>query len=375
MTGKNQTYARSLNNRLVMRELRKSDSSATMLSRRLNLSNAALSSIIGDLKRGGYIRESADVESPVSAAVGRKPVYYSVNEAFGCVAVIALANHRAQIAVGDMKMRITDFSETRVEKYDVATVYELVLTLKNKLAEPQYRDVPLLSIDISLPGMINTLTGELQLSPQFDNDLFGEKSYFVNLFARQFGVPVKLTNDINLAEYAELHKGALIGVKNGMLVHVDEGIGSALLLDGKPYSGSQGFAGEIGLMRAELDGKSDALDRFASLRVIKTRLGVKHTADVLEMYKSDERVRQYVISTARCLGGVLKDIVNLLDISTVVISGRVREFGAEYFAAVNDELSQSVGSCKAVPSELGSDASVIGAVAKAVENLTDAAFG
>lgn len=374
MTGKTQSYARCLNNRLVMRELRSADCSATMLSRGLNLSNAALSSIIGELKKGGYIREAECGESAATGSVGRRQVYYSINEMFGIVAAVGFANHRAQVAIGNMKMHITDYRETRVERYDVATVYELVLTLKNLLAQPEYRDVKLLGIDISVPGLVNTLTGELMLTPQFDKDLFGEKNYLVNLFTRQFGVPVKMTNDIDLAGYAEMHKGALKGVQNGMLVHVDEGIGGTLILDGSHYSGSRGFAGEIGLMRTEFCGKYGALDDFASLRDIKSHFGVKHTADVAELYRTDAAAKQYILSTAHCLGRVLKDVTGVLDLSQIVISGRVREFGEEYFDAVNAELAHAIGGCTAVPSELGNDAPIIGAVAKAVESLTDAAF-
>lgn len=375
MTGKNQSYARCLNNRLVMRELRRTDSSATMLSRGLDLSNAALSSIICELEKGGYIRRVTDEEAAATVgAVGRRPVYYSINEKFGCVAAVGLANHRAQVAVSDMKMRITDFTETRVERYDVAAVYELVLTLKNLLAKPEYRDIPLLGIDLSVPGRVNTITGELQLSPQFDKDLFGEKNYIVNLFARQFDVPVKMTNDIDLAGHAEMHRGLLAGVENGMLVHVDEGIGGALVLGGKLYSGSQGFAGEVGRMRTEFEGRRDALDEFVSLRAVKARLGVKHTDEALALYNSDAAAHEYVLSTARCLGGVLKDIVELLDISTVVVSGRAAGFGEEYMRAVNEQISEAVGSCTAVPTTLGRDASVIGAVSKAVESITDAVF-
>lgn len=374
MTGKNQSYARCLNNRLVMRELRKAESSATMLSRELDLSNAALSSIIGELKRGGYIREVEGETAATTGAIGRRPVYYSINEKFGCVAAIGLANHRAQIAISDMKMNITDFSETRVERYDVATVYELALALKDMLGKPEYRDVPLLGIDVSVPGRVNTLSNELQLAPQFDKDLFSEKNYIVSLFERLFGVPVKMSNDICLAGHAEMHRGLLAGVNNGMLVDVDEGIGGALVLDGKLYYGSQGFAGEIGLVRTEFEGNFDALDEFVSLRAIKARLGVMHTDEALALFGSDEKAKAYVLSTAHCLGRVLKDMVELLDVSTIVISGRAKRFGEEYMAAVNAEISRSSSKCTAVPSELGTDASVIGAVSKAVESLTDAAF-
>jgi len=357
---------------MVIARLAAEDCSATMLSRELNLSNAALSSIISDLKRDGYIREVACADS--SQNVGRKPVYYSINENFGCVAVVAFSNHRATVAISDMKANITDSVETRVERYDVAMVYELILSIKNMLAKPEYRDVPLLGVDLSVPGRVNDLTGELQLSPQFDKDLFGEKNYLVSLFERQFGVPVKMTNDINLAGLAEMHRGALKGVENGMLVHVDEGIGGALILGGKLYAGAQGFAGEIGIMRTEFEGRTDALDEFSSLRAIKNRLKTKevlHTDDVVKLYESDADAKRYVNSTARCMGRVLKDVVELLDVSKIVISGRVTRFGEEYLESVRAEVAKSMNGAEVCFSALDRDASVIGAVTKAVEALTN----
>jgi predicted NBD/HSP70 family sugar kinase len=160
---------------------------------------------------------------------------------------------------------------------------------------------------------------------------------------------------------------------------VDEGIGGALILNGTLYNGSQGFAGEIGLMRAEFNGKIDALDEFVSLRVIKKHLGEKygkklHTADVAELYHTSKEEREYINATARCLGKLLKDIVELLDIPVIVLSGRVTLFGEEYIAAIDQEVKRSFNNAEVFASTLGSEASIIGAVSKAVEQLTDARF-
>ena len=376
MTGKNQSYARQLNNQLIMRELRNGYCSATMLSQRLNLSNAALSDIISKLQQKGYIKQ-ADVDSQVN--VGRRPVYYTVNENFGCIVVVSLADYTCKIVVSDMKMNVIDSEETRVEKYDVKMLYEIVLAIKNMLSAPKYVNVPLLGIDLSLPGKVNTRTGELQLSPQFDKDIFCENGGILNLFQKQFNVPVVMTNDINLAGLGEMHSGALKGVDNGMLVHVDEGIGGALILNGKLFVGSQGFSGEVGLMRTVFRGKSDCLDEFVSLRAIKNALSEKlgrklHTKDVVELYGIDLDVKNYVNDTAVCLGRTLKDIVELLNVSTIVLSGRIEQFGSEYLNLVIAEVSQSDNDCNVGYSKLGRDASVIGAISKAVEALTDDIF-
>lgn len=131
-TGKTQSYARYLNNRLVMRELMRGSCSSTMLASKLSLSNAAMSAIIGELSRRDYIKQVQGDVRPVGTS-GRKPVFWSVNEKFGSVVVISLADYVAKVVVSDMKMNITDSVETRVERYDVAMLYELALTVKTCL--------------------------------------------------------------------------------------------------------------------------------------------------------------------------------------------------------------------------------------------------
>lgn len=373
-SGKTQRYARYVNNRLVMRELLDNGScSATMLANKLNLSNAAMSAIIDDLKSREYIKQ-VDVE-PQIGAFGRRPLFWSVNEKFGSVVVVSLSDYVAKIVVSDMRMNITDSVQTTVERYDVAMLYELALSVKNILSSEKYHGVPLQRVVFSLPGRVDRITGELQLSPQFDKEIFSDKDFIVNLFERQFGVPVSLNNDINLAALGEMHLGLLKDVENGMIVHVDEGIGGALIIGGRLYSGTRGFAGEIGLMHTRFNGEDKVLDEFVSMRAVKNHLGVKSAVEAVEKFNFDDGVREYVLATARCLGQTLKDVVELLDISTIVLSGNVVKFGNEYLAAVNEVLASStINGARVYGSMLGAEASVQGAISKAVEIITDEIF-
>ena len=66
--------------------------------------------------------------------------------------------------------------EKEIDGYDVSVIYEIILAIKNILAKEEYRDLPLRAIYISVPGKVNSLTGELQLSKHFDSKLFEEKN-------------------------------------------------------------------------------------------------------------------------------------------------------------------------------------------------------
>ncbi len=374
MVGKNQSYVRQINRKAIIKSLMEENYSATMLAKKLSLSNASLSTILSGLVKDGYIRNVETPEKVVTS--GRPPVYYTFNWDCGCLMAIVLADYYATIVISDMSLNIMDKETIRVTKYDLSMICDLVFKAKQMMQNEKYKDTPLISINFAVSGRVNSVTGELQLSPQFDESIFSEGDSIANLFKKQFGVPFSISNDINLAGQGELSFGLLRGFADGLLVYADEGIGGALVLNGKLYTGSQGFSGEIGRMHGDFRGEVQAIDEFVSLRVIKQTLSEKfnkklHTSDVIELYHTNNEVKEYINETARCLGKTLKDIVELLDIPRIVLSGRVSMFGNEYLSILNEEVAVSINGAKVVASELGKDAIFYGALQKAVREFVD----
>lgn len=377
MTGKTQSYARQVNNRLIMRELRSCGKcSATMLANKLNLSNAALTAILFSLSQKGYIKRAE--QETQDKCLGRRPVYYSVNENFGCVAVVQLADCVARVVIADMNKTVLYRADLPAAKYDMAALYRLVIALKDALHTAELVDTPLMAIELSVAGRVNVQTGQLQLSPQFDADLFCSQNAVTDVFEKHFGVPVVINNDVNLALLGEVSFGLLKGVKNAMLVHLDEGIGGAYVFDGKPYFGCNGFAGEVGLLHVEHEGKTQMLDECVSLRAVRNMLSQKFSLcesfdDVLSLYENNDDAHDEVLETARTLGKALKDVVELLDISTIVLSGRIVQLSG-YVEEVAGIVKQSPAYAEVLRSDISADASVLGAVSKAVDILTDRLF-
>ena len=373
MVGKNQSYVREINRKAVIKSLVGDTCSATILAEKLQLSNASLSAILNDLLQDGYITK---IDEPTKKSnCGRPPVYYTFNGECACLMAILLSNYYVSIVISDMRMNVLDSATMKTTKYDLSMVCDLVQKAKEMLANEKYASIPLISINLAVPGRVNQITGELQLSPQFDESIFGASGGIVGLFKKQFGVPVTISNDIYLSGIGEMSSGLLKDVDNGLLIHVDEGIGGAFVLNGKMYGGDHGFSGEVGLMRSDFMGKNDSLDEFVSIRVLKAyfseKLGKKmHTADVIELYKTDEEARRYINETAKCLGKKIKDIVELLDISQIVLSGRAVEFGQEYLDVINKEVSESINGAKVAYSQLGKAAIVNGTLFKAVKKFT-----
>lgn len=334
--GKTQAYNRKKNNSLVLAVLKEKPSSGTMLSERLGLSNSALSGILNDLKSTGVIVEES---RHTTNGRGRKQVCYEVNGNYGLIVVVAIANYTAKIAVSNIKKEILATSNMEVLRYDVKAVYDIVCSIYSILMQDEFRSVPLKEIVISWPGRVNTLTGELAVSPQFDPNLFADKDFLVHEFSKRFpGARIWVNNDIKFALLAEQEQGVLQNEESAMTLSLDNGIGGAILIKGRLFQGEQGYAGEFGLLRTEFMGKNEVLDEFASLRALKAHFGKAHFAEVLSLYNSDPEAKEYVLATARGVGRVLSDCAAFLDITRIVVSGRCKEFGEEYLSAIESQF-------------------------------------
>lgn len=368
ITGQNQSYARAVNNELVIQRLRVKDYSATELAHDLGLSHAALSSILRGLTKDEIIKISHSISI---SGKGRKQVYYSLNESYGILIVVSLSDNRYTISFSNIKEEIIFEEQKEIDLYDIAIIYEIILRIKQILQE-NYHDIPLRHIIIAVPGRVNSITGELQLSKQFDIDLFRGKNSIIQIFENHFNVPVTMDNDINLSILGEAKYGCLKEVQNAMLVYIDNGIGGALLFNGKFYGGDFGYAGEFGLMTATFHGQEAYLDEFASLRSLKNYaksiLKRKFTvADLVVEYQKKGVIYEYVNQTAHLVGKKLRDVVEILNISNIVLSGRVTMLGDDYLKCIQEEIAKSQNQCEVQFSTLGKKSILFGAVSKSVD--------
>lgn len=362
--GKNQTVARTLNNELVIERLKREPLSGTELSTELRLSNATISSILNSLLDHDLIK----VESQDSLnGLGRKRVKHAINGNYGLVVIVSLTSFNLKIVLSNL-LNETLFTETKeVNEYDVKTFYETVIRIKDILLLKQFRDTPLRNIILSVPGLVNVKTGELQFSPQFSGELFNNSNYIEKIFTDSFNCPVYLDNDTKLMMLGELSHNSFFNRDNGMLVYLDLGIGGAFEFNKKLFLGSRGYAGEFGLIEINVNGEPKAIDDLVSLRAIKENLKEKYQLDltiyeIIKSYKNgDSIVKNEVLESAKILAYGLSQVVKLFDIDTFLLTGRVSEFGDEYIKIVREYLQKINKDIVCEYSTLGTKAIIDGA--------------
>jgi predicted NBD/HSP70 family sugar kinase len=97
---------------------------------------------------------------------------------------------------------------------------------------------------IGSPGVMDPRTGDPRLAvnlPEWHEGV-------LDALRAEFGRPVTIENDVNLAAMAEQSAGAAAGEENFVLAWLGVGLGLAIVLGGRLHRGVTGAAGEIGYL-------------------------------------------------------------------------------------------------------------------------------
>ena len=76
-----------------------------------------------------------------------------------------------------------------------------------------------------------------------------------DMFASRLNIPVAITNDANAAAMGEMIYGEAVGMKNFVELTLGTGVGSGIVANGQLIYGCDGFAGELGHMVVEPEGR------------------------------------------------------------------------------------------------------------------------
>jgi predicted NBD/HSP70 family sugar kinase len=370
--GKTQKYARTINSGIILEHLHKNDMCAAELAETMDLSNAAMTQITSSLLSDGLIKVA---QTRAKKDLGRRPVYYAVNENYGVIATVDFSAYHIELAVADFGENIiTRKKIDGVLKLTPENIYDSVIRLKDMLGAIVTPECPLRAVTVIVGGKINKNTLKVHDSNRFDNIDINLKE----LFLRYFKVPVWVVNDSMCYLIAEKDRGMLSSrVTDAVLLLIDAGVGGGIICNNKIVTGGNGYAGEMGMLLTVYDGAAETLDDAVGFDSLQRRLAASQKKD----YSADEIVSGFnsrtppvydaVKHSAAALGKAIASIVEVLDCTDVVLSGMVTRFGAEYLDTVNGALPSRLQRVNIVYSKLNGDGLLMGALKKAVDIAID----
>lgn len=215
--------------------------------------------------------------------------------------------------------------------------------------------------------------------------------------------PVSVLNDVTAAAIGEHRLGAGQGADNLLTVFAGTGIGGGLVLEGRPFEGPNGAAGEFGHMIVREGGAMCGCGRRGCVEAYAGRRSMEVAAQraldggrttrlfALAEEKGKDRVTSGVFKAAldeedRLVSDLLDDavhalatgiasVVNLLDLEVVVLGGGLADKLGEPFRASIDRVMQPLlflqpPEVRLVSAALGDEGGAIGAAVVAKEQAT-----
>lgn len=205
------------------------------------------------------------------------------------------------------------------------------------------------------------------------------------LAEERLGLRVEIDNDANMGALAEHLWGAGVGQGDMAYLKLSEGVGAGLILNGLPYGGPAGTAGEVG--HVTLDemgevcrcGNRGCLETFVSARRVVSLLAPLYGPDltiteIVRRADNGDRACARVLSDVGLrVGRAIADLCSLLSPNLVVVGGEL----AQAHTYVLPSIRQVVARCsvpaagmrlQVKPAALGARAHVLGAVGLALNS-------
>ena len=245
------------------------------------------------------------------------------------------------------------------------------------------------SVGAGIPGVVDPRTNFIAFCPNLgwhDVDFAGE-------MRKHIDKPVFMDNDATVAGLAESVAGVSAGAHSSVFLTLGTGVGGAIVLGGKVWSGAHGVGSEIGHMVVDLEGNPCAcgnhgcLERYCSATsiILAARAVIGEYPDsavtrscegdpmkinakmVFDAAKEGDELgvklfHDYVLA----LANGLVNIINFLDPEVIALGGGVSKAGIFLLDALREEVAKRV-MYKTLPysrielAKLGPDAGIIGA--------------
>jgi glucokinase len=173
-------------------------------------------------------------------------------------------------------IKTTDYPKAKQLVEAVASKCMLILDSNSEL-EP-------IGIGIGAPNG-NYFNGTIEFAPNLEWDGIID---LVELFEDHFDLPVIVTNDANAAAIGEMMFGKTKGVMDFLMVTLGTGLGSGFVSNGELIYGHDGFAGELGHVVIEPNGRPCNCGHNGCLETYASATGLVKTAiELLKEKKED----------------------------------------------------------------------------------------
>lgn len=342
---------------------RKKKISRAELARELGLSPPTSSELMSVLLQLGLVMEYGPGESQG----GRKPMMIEFRPSLGHVLGVDIGSERIVFAIADLEGSIV--TETVLDTpHAQRDILVAIQTTGRALIDSVSK--PILGAGVGVPGYCNRNRGRVVWAsnlPGWANLDIG------SLLAEEWGCPVVIDNDANLAARGEMVYGAAGNYRNFVFVALGRGVGAGVVINQTIYRGRREMAGEIGTW--SLSGSwTDSLEGVVGGTQWKSLaqdfVGTPDVGLLFRGYRDGRRdIRDVVHQRIAALCDALENVVALLDPEALIFGGGLSAAWDVIGPIIEQSLGNTTFQVPIVVSTLPQRATLVGALADALESF------
>lgn len=334
---------REINLSLVLTALRDhAPTSRASLATLTGLTKATVSHLVEQLTAAGLVTEQG--KSPRS--MGRPGILLELNRSAGAMIGIEVGVDFISLLLADFGANVLWRHHERTGRRQAqADILKLVAkNIQTAIDQAKTLGLPVLGLALGVPGLVDVESGTLLYAPNLNWENVPLHEYLT----RRFDLPVYIDNEASIAAFGETYFGVARGTTNMVFIHAGVGIGGGLVLNGRMFTGSSGFAAEVGHMTIEPNGLpcncgnrgcwETLASQAAVFRRVQTALaegkastlarfhnGKRSTLTIPLLVRAaddgDAVAREVLYDTGTYLGIGIANLVNALNPEMVVLGG------------------------------------------------------
>jgi predicted NBD/HSP70 family sugar kinase len=365
--------------------LRHGELTRPQLARRTRLSAATVSATVARLVSTGLVVERGHGPHVSATQRGRPSTLLSLNPSAGAVIGVDFGHRYLRVVVVDLAHEVLAETLQPLEtgnnaSLGLATVADLVPRLLHESGCPP---ASVLGVGVGLPAPVGP-GGKIAMAsilPTWTGSVPAAD------LAALLGFDTWVDNDVNLAALAEATWGASRGIATSAYVSLETGIGAGLLIDGRPFRGAFGVAGEFGHVKVVRGGvvcrcgSRGCLETVAGMEALVGSLRALHGPDfdaagLLALAAAGDSGCQRVITDAgREIGEALANLLNIFNPEIVVVGGALAGAGDLLLepiraAVASNAIAPVSESTTITAGVMGSRAGALGGAALVLQNAS-----
>ncbi|MEU4917793.1 ROK family transcriptional regulator [Streptomyces parvus] len=367
--------------------------SRTRIGKLTGLSKPTASQLLARLEAAGLVVATGTSEG----RPGPSAQLYTVNPRAAHVAGLDVNGQRIVAAVADVTgATVGQFELATPGRRADSVVRQVADALDGAVKEAGLTRADVHRIVIGTPGAFDPGTGRLRYASHLPG---WHSPTLLDELAAFLPMPVEYENDVNLVAVAEQRLGAARGHEDFVLLWNEEGLGAALVINGRLHRGFTGGAGEVGflpvpgtpLVRQVVKANSGGFQELAGAQAVPRlakALGIdtpqqphaKAAAGLLaraaDAYEEDEALTELLRQYAQRLATGLASVTAVLDPGLIVLSGGAVAAGGEILRSlIQSELAELAASRpRLVVGEIDRTPVLRGALERALADTRDEVF-